>query len=406
MNGLGADIIINAFAIIGIGLYAVSILQRKRLDGLEKRILMLLGGVTALMLSRVMFWITGKEFYDHALILLAFSLPLLLLITAEGVMRRHAALSMKWLTTLSALTGLFLCFISYQQFGEGLSFLLAGLQISTCLFCLIWISRGKGSDLTASERHFAGIFCIALGCIIPLILTDFTEITGLPVRLGGVGLLVGIFMLMRMTVDNIGAGQALLEITSMAFFSLIFLTLCVLSFGITTVSEMISLGSSLFAMFLAAGITVRVLGGYLSVPRMRALEALARSNTSTQQDFLQDALDTGFTPNTIVLKADALEGYDIAGLRRVFDDLNVVSRRSLHDVGHASLSLDLREQIHDIFTHHDATHLCMTGDTSPEFILFSMPPFGNERDFSAHVALIQKMTSLIETRSVEKRKAS
>lgn len=112
------DAITSIFAFIGCLLYGISMLQYRRFDILARRTGYLIVCISAIFLTRFLLGVSEHEFFARALTFFPFCIPIFILVSVEGLIRRHAA---QWLKILA-----------FGSLGAGLVTLFYGVCVYWC----------------------------------------------------------------------------------------------------------------------------------------------------------------------------------------------------------------------------------------------------------------------------------
>lgn len=272
--------------------------------------------------------------------------------------------------------------------------LAALLIVLTCISCGIWIRKRVSQDLKQTEQGVALLYAATLFLMIPPILSDFTTVLGVDIRFGATGFVLGLFILLRTTIDSVNLKQAFLEVMFMALFSLPVLFIGVaenynlwVAIGITNMTVV---------MFAALGITVRVISVYIGGSRLQILQDLSKLETKSMECFLQD-LEQIF--NVRIIKGKDLNLFELGALEELFAEHPVVSQKMIKDLKTHSSHFEGAEQVEYLLNSYDATHTSMINAQSPFFMLYTMPPLGHETDTLARLNVVHKIASLIEKRA-------
>jgi hypothetical protein len=189
--GIIADSIVNICGAIGVAVAMTSLYRRAPGNPLSTRVLVMLGLVSLLFLTRGLAWWSGSVWLDRLSLLPAALLPLGALIVAEGMLRRHAPRAAK---IGISLTGIGLGIggaLGLDSFTTPYSVALSAFQLAGMGYCAFLLATRDRGTLTGAENQ--SINRLAIGALIamPFLLTDFrTLFPDIPVRLGGLGALL------------------------------------------------------------------------------------------------------------------------------------------------------------------------------------------------------------------------
>lgn len=189
--GVIADSIVNLCGALGLGVAMFALHRRDPRSPLTQRLLLLLGIVAVLFLTRGVGWWTGSDWLDRLSSIPAALVPLGALVVTEGILRRHAPRSLK----IAALAGAVLiglgCLFGPESFAGPFAVLLAALQLAG-FACCAWLlaARDRASLLASENRSIERLVAGAL-IVIPFVVTDFRALMpDIPVRLGALGALL------------------------------------------------------------------------------------------------------------------------------------------------------------------------------------------------------------------------
>ncbi len=187
-SGVIADSIVNLCGALGVGVAMFALHRRDPRSPLTLRLLLLLGVVAVLFLTRGVSWWTGMAWLDRLSLIAAALIPLGALIVTEGILRRHAP---RW-AKISAVTGAILLGLG-GAFGYSTVYaiMLALFQLAGFATCAWLLAARDRSTLLASENRSIGRLAAGAIVVIPFIATDFQALApDIPVRLGALGALL------------------------------------------------------------------------------------------------------------------------------------------------------------------------------------------------------------------------
>lgn len=394
MNLVLIDAITSIFAFIGCLLYGISMLQYRRFDILARRTGYLIACISAIFLMRFLLGVSEYEFFAKVLTFLPFCIPIFILVSVEGLIRRHAAQWLKILAFGSLSVGLITLFMEYAFIGLPASILAALLIVLTCAFCGGWVRNRMSQDLKQIEQGIARIYVATLFLMIPLILSDFTMVFDVDIRFGATGFVLVLFILLRTTIDNVNLKQAFLEIMFMVLFSL-----PVLFIGMAenfNLWSAVGIANMTIVMFAALGITVRVISVYIGGSRLQILQDLSKLDTKSMDHFVQ-GLKQIF--DVRIIAGQDLSLFELGALEELFTEHPIVSQKMIKDLKAHSSHVEEAEQVEYLLRSYDATHTAMINEKTSFIMLFTMPPLGHETDTLARLNVVHKMASLIEKRA-------
>ena len=189
--GTIADSMVNICGAIGVAVAMASLYRRAPGNPLSMRVLVMLGLVSLLFLTRGLAWWSDSVWLDRLSLLPAALLPLGALLVAEGMLRRHAPRAAKIAITLAAIVLGIGGALGLDSFAAPYAVALSAFQLAGIGYCAFLLATRDRGALTAAENQ--SIHRLAIGALItlPFLLTDFrTLFPDIPVRLGGLGALL------------------------------------------------------------------------------------------------------------------------------------------------------------------------------------------------------------------------
>lgn len=176
------DLIVTAIALAATLVALAPLNLARRRSAVAARMFALIAGLAALLAARLLAW-SGSAIAAVPLLLVASWLPLLALLVAEQLVRRHAPRWMKLLVLAGGLGFTIVSLIAGALWPASVLLALAGFQTAAILCAVALIARSV-REVSPAEAQLAGVFAAALLLAIPLTATDFQAIVALPVRGG------------------------------------------------------------------------------------------------------------------------------------------------------------------------------------------------------------------------------
>jgi len=191
---LVADALVNLFAAIGALALAREVHRADPLGSVTQRIKLALRFVGTLFLVRAIAWTGGDQLSLNVADVLAAATPLVALLVAEGLLRRHGPLPLK-LALAAAPLLLVLVKLAPLVPIEAQVVALALLVLGgfAAVAALLW--QRDPATLTSAENANVRRVLLAVLVLVPMILTDFRSLwPEVPVRLGAVGALLLLYL--------------------------------------------------------------------------------------------------------------------------------------------------------------------------------------------------------------------
>lgn len=192
MTSAAIDLLITATALAATLIAILSVRPARRVSPVAARLTALYWGLALLLAARLAAWSGGEAAGLAAvpLMIVASWLPLLALRVAEQVVRRHAPAWVKWLALAGAAGFSLVALLAGAFWGLAVLAALALFQALMVLVIVHLLWRGQAGDLAPAEARSARILGAALLLSIPLFVTDFQVLAGLPVRGGAFAVLL------------------------------------------------------------------------------------------------------------------------------------------------------------------------------------------------------------------------
>jgi hypothetical protein len=186
-----ADAIVNLCGAIGLSVAMVALYRRDRRSPLTRRLLLLLGVVAILFLTRGIAWWSESLLLDRLSLIPAALVPLGALIVTEGILRRHAPRVVKIVAVLGAIPFGLGGALGLERFDTLYSIMLSLFELAGFATCAWLLATRDRNALMASENRSIGRLAAGAIVVIPFIATDFHALApDIPVRLGALGALL------------------------------------------------------------------------------------------------------------------------------------------------------------------------------------------------------------------------
>ena len=389
------SIAINLVCCAGVVALWLDLLQRRPLNRLEIRASWLALFLVLLLVGRSLNWMLPGPLTERLPLIPGFTIPLLVLITVEGILRQHAPAPVKFIAAASLVTGIIATFTGSARFEPVFTYVFAGFHAAIYAYCLVWLAFRKRRRISPGENRIADSFGITLLLILPLLVTDFPEIIDLPARLGAIGILSAAYVLVF-----IGSGRvsALAFVTTFVIMGLAVLTLLLITIavlGLQEFDELLPYAGILVSIFLTLAILVRLVEGQGQQRRQDAADLLAHARTDTVSHFLKDALSVELVRGARTLSAQHLADYDLDAFREVFERRPVLTQAHLDGQDGHRPGKAVREQLSDLLVRTRSTHAIFLDTVPPRLVVASAPPFRDGDAITGYLRLVARMARLI-----------
>lgn len=392
-----ADSIVSASALLGL-MILVSSIKRSGRDSISRRFLFSLYIIQALLLFRILTWITGIWFFDALTFITAGILPLGMIILAEGLLRRHASKLVKMIAAATALVFIPLALLpeSFAEPWRSILLLMAQLWGFLTAGYMVW-TRDKDS-LSSGENRIIERIALSIPLIIPLVITDFRiPDFEFPVRLSGIAILFMCWLtisLERSHLKNSDMLKAFLILLSgsvfagMAIAYLVdtnmtgYFQICVITLSVTMV-----------AVLYNDSIALR-----FDERRESLLKHMAEGNMSSSATFLRGLQNHTLVEGAVILEADDLQDFDHKLLKSVFKN-DALQRKN--DMNKANSSAEI-EHLNWLFERFNATHVILVSNKPLSLVALSMPSLSASPGAETELRAVQRMAILISERKAVK----
>ncbi len=384
-----ADILINLFAAASLIALSFNLKRGGSVALIEARVALVAQLAAFMVFLRAIFWWNGSAWLEAASLLAAVSLPLLILMAGEVLMRRHAHVVVKVLAALWALGGG--AMILWGRPEPLFTYANAAMQVGIPAFCIGWILMRDPAQHSPAENRNMSVFMLALMFIVLLSVTDFPEIVSLPVRFGAIAMLVVAYVLVFASHREYSNRRAGFELAAIATSVLAFLGSARLILGAGNWGAAAQLAALLLAILLTTVILVRVISRRFKLQEF-SKDTIAAARTESVDAFIEDTLLARESAATHVLGPDQLTDYDTASLSEYYTEHPVITRDWLSAQKGQSVA---QEQVLDLLNRFGANYSLMIPGSAPTVVLSATPALSNGPDQLAYFKLVAKMARLI-----------
>ena len=365
----------------------------------ERRAVLLLALLSALMLVRGFFWVLGP---DRWLFILTFVPAVLLPISAvlfiEGLLRRHLPLIIK--VAGAGISAVFVILDLTGLMQRDPRYVLAFMVLELALFAalgFVLLTRDRAS-LTPAENRLADGAALAVLIALPLTATDFRlEMGWPPMRLGALGLLLFVYSLMLLGAPGLLPGGLLSELGRLSLRALVLAgaMLALAGWGENVQRWRIaglSLGFTLLAALWDRRSQLRA-----QVRGRSFLGWWARADLGSLGGFIRDLATCPTAEAHRLLEGEALAGYDVEGLAgwAGWRSTGVCSLAELRDTGRGGTPDPVKEQLVDLLERHGMNHASLVSGQPPRLLLISLPQLGGGQMIHWQLSLIQRGASML-----------
>ena len=382
-----ADVLVNLFAALGTLVVAYDLRRADPHGPVTRRATFALTLIAALFLMRCLAWSTGSRFLLGIVDILAAATPLVGLLVAEGLLRRHAP---RWLK-LAVLCGAVLValFTILPKVPPTVASLVELAVVAGGFGAVgVFLWRRDRTSLSAGENAAVRRVVIAMVLLVPLIATDFRSIwPDVPLRFGAVGALVVLFF-----AFGPGRNTSRERIVSL----MIFLAIAgIFAYGYFTTGQGDDAGRAIRA--LAVGLCGLIFAALFA-------EALgARSERGKPTDpllaaYTREQFAAALKAHRLIGNALIMGEDEIAPLRHAgFDAL--IAERPILRRAQAPWGRGVRddgvERAMSLFMTYDVTHVMRLSRQPMRLAIFALPQISSDVRAESELAAAQRIGELI-----------
>lgn len=361
---------------------------------LTRRFLFGLRVLAALMISRVLAWWTDFFLFNAVSFIAAGLVPLATVLLAEGLMRRHAPRTTKWIAGGGAATFAVLAFLpaAFADPWRVVGLFLYQL-ITFALAGHMAVTRDRTS-LSKAENQAVDRIALSLLLILPLLVTDFRSIyIDLPVRLGGVAILFLCWLLISLGQRAVSHRDT---VTSFAILISVAL-IAALAIGLENGFDAAALARTASVVVSAAllGVIWKDSIGLRTEQRRQSLiRHLAEDRIDDTLGFLKELQNHPLAEGALLLEEAELADLDLARLKVL-----LAARPLLRATETADLSQEDAEQLAWLTEKYEATHVMLVSRKPFRLIALNMPSVSATPGAETELKVVQRMALLISERT-------
>ena len=382
---LMAESLINILAGAGLALVARA---NQRIDPhgpVTGRIAFALSLVATLFLVRAVGWLAGSEVLERVTTALAGATPLVALFVVEGLLRRHAPLTVK--AALSAGCAAMAMLAALNAHWTTINEILLFVLVVGGYLLLTWllVSRDTAS-LTSSENRTIRRLLAVLPFLLIMLATDFRGLfPHIPIRLGALGVLV--LMYSCFSADGLSAPGKTRIFNLLGFL----LIAAALAIGFAATQSQIDdalifeIAAVIFAGLVLSGLVSEEIGARSErartpSPLLRALNPAAFEAALKSDPILQDAK---------ILIGPALHDAGGPELAALLNGRPIL-RRNEAPWGLPSND-DGVERAMSLLQSYEATHLMRLGSVPLRIAAFAVPPIADDPRTEIEIVIAQRL---------------
>lgn len=381
---------LDGFAAAGLLAYVLTQGRRRDAGPLAPRLVFLFGLLSVFYALRGLQLWTGERLLNIGVFSALALTPFAALLLAEGVLRRHAPRAMKIAIAGASAVSLGFALFTQQRFMFDTRIGLAAPMALSLGAILVLLALRDRNQLSADENRVVGGLAIGLAAAIPLILTDFQNLSPTPVGLSPIAALLIVFVILSSSVGDL-RDAAVGIVLALAGAALLALAL-VRVLDVTEVARGLALFALVATAMIATALAARIVMLGAAARRSRLRMRLAVADTGSLDRFLADIADLPLLKDMAVVGESDLADY------RLDDIAAALSRRPLWSLERLNAgegaSLVEREPLIDLLERGGATHLGLLGVAPLRVGLVRLPSLARGGDAELDLALAFRMARL------------
>ncbi|EGF90981.1 putative membrane protein [Asticcacaulis biprosthecium C19] len=378
-----ADAAMNAIALAGLAFALVAVPRGPRAGPLDRRLGGLYTGLLVFLALRQIFWAMGQAWIVPLIMAAAAWLPLLILLLAEEVLRRHAARTVKWFvlaggvaSTLAALTlGANWPPLALRGF--------AAFQVLTLALVIGFILKNRRYELSPAETRMADSVALALVVCLPLTLSEFRGLfPGLPVTLAALGVLLFAVMSSALAAGVGSPARFGLDLSALAATAAVVTTAMAWLVPALGTGDLVRLGVAIASVNAAA----------LIIARLNQARRLGHRRSSIAATLA--ALPDPATPDMMIgAHPTTAAGRIIAGDGLALYGADIVTAIGGHRVLNRATTTEpeIADAIRNLLDEHGATHLLRLSPQPLRLLAIASGSLGGSDAIETDLALLSRL---------------
>ncbi|GAA0653419.1 hypothetical protein [Brevundimonas lenta] len=385
------QMLLDGFAAAGLMAYVLALVVRRSGGPLTPRLVFLFGVMSLFYGARSLAIRTGLPIFEYATFVIIALAPFAALLVAEGLLRRHAPSLMKVAVLAASVVGMAIALFTATHLTFTARMGLGATIILSLVAVLILLWTRDRTSLSRAENGAVRRLAIGLAIVIPLIVTDFSDVMASPVGFSPIAALMIALLAQSNGISH--ARDAWIDV------GLIVGTTLALTCGLIEGLDIGSLDEQvrLFALVGAALITMTL------VVRIQPFGAAGRRNSLRQRLGSADTGSLGaflsaLTEEPMLKDLTVLAGPDLADYRPE-DTAATLEQRPLWSAaalqaGDGAIGDTGREPLLELLARTDATHIGLLSRSPIRIGLVRLPDLLRETDVEVDLGLAFKMARL------------
>ena len=323
-------------------------------------------------------------------------LPVLALLMAESLIRRHAPVWIKLTCITGSLSIALLAVFRLDQLDEMRIPAMGAILVSCLSLVLGFIILRDRKSLMSNENDRVSSLLLGFAILIPFAATDFLDDRyERLVEMGALGILCLTLSMVRGVSGRPGILGYLVDLVAAAGISIVLVSLTSLLIEISSTQRL-----ELWVCFAAFAIAVMLFGHLARMVRDRAMlplsSFLAHARTEHIQMFLHDLQDHYLLRSSRLIEGDELKKDVPPEVLELLETSPVVSRPVLEDLRATGNIAPDREAALSLLMANQMTHVVSFGTSPPRILLCETAMLGADRAEVDDLLLLSRMARQIE----------
>ena len=396
-DAVAVDVLVTWTGALGAASYLLHIVRDPSRSALERRAVVLLGVLTALLLVRGFAWLAAPDARLNRLTFAAATLlPLAMALFVEGLLRRHLPRAAKLLAAGGSAV-FFAANLAPGEVREAVLFRVfpAVLLAVMALLGYFLLSRRRDTLSPAENRLVSGcLLAVLVG--LPLAASDFRLELGFPPqRWGAVGVLLFVYTLVHLARLPERVGWRLRELGWLGMQALLLSGMAAL-LAPRPAEAWAHVLPPAAAVVLLFAIWERLRSAGALQAQEGLLRWLARAPTGSLDALAAWLRRYPLTEQHLILGPDELGAYRAESLTRLFAGSRTCSGARFRELGPDAPreAQEAAEQMADILERYEMTHACLLSADPLRLLLVNLPEISGNRDAELELEVIQRQASL------------
>lgn len=372
------DSLVNAMGLAGVLALILALRRRDAPGGMRWRWTLALGLVAVMYASRGLEWLGGGSGFAAVTMAAAAVIPLAILLVVEGLIRRHAPLSVKLLVLTGVVAVLVVIASAAPWAGKAL-----GIHIGIGMALAVATALAGMRGIDRAELRTIAALAACQVALIPAALSDFREFwPDMPARLSP--LAVMLFGWVGLTIGSWSVGQR------MAWLGFLSGVAALSALGLAQVSDHTS-WLQIAVVILSTLMLVTICAEAITRPDagLKLRRALVAAAPGDRDALVQALTASPIFGNGVMLSQADLADLDPAALHALFVRYPMLSRRDA-PWGLARDAI-LADAIGALLDTHAATHLLIVESAPLALLAVNLPALSASDAVETDLALVQRL---------------